>query len=64
MTVIVQVDFPYTGPWGDEAAAAMKGLAESIAQEPGLIWKYWTENKETSESGGVYMFQDRASAQA
>ena len=31
MSVLLQVDFPFTGPWGDEMTAAMRGLAESIA---------------------------------
>ena len=39
-------------------------LAESIAQEPGLIWKIWTENAATHEAGGIYLFTDRASAEA
>lgn len=39
MPVLLQVDFPFEGPWGDAMAEGMKGLAESIAQEPGLIWK-------------------------
>ena len=42
----------------------MRGLAESIAQEPGLIWKIWTENPLTREAGGIYLFADRASAEA
>lgn len=43
---------------------AMKGLAESIAQEPGLIWKVWTENADNREAGGIYLFEDEASARA
>jgi hypothetical protein len=23
-----------------------------------LIWKIWTENTETKEAGGIYLFQD------
>ena len=64
MSYILQVDFPYTGPWGQEMAAAMDGLARSIATEPGLIWKIWTENLETNEAGGIYCFTDAQSAQA
>jgi len=64
MPVLLQVDFPFAGPWGDEMSNALKGLAESIAQEPGLIWKIWTENAATLEAGGVYLFTDRASAEA
>ncbi|WP_374340840.1 YdhR family protein [Azonexus sp.] len=45
MPYLLQVDFPYPGPWGDAMTAAMTGLAQSIAGEPGLLWKLWTENE-------------------
>jgi Putative mono-oxygenase ydhR. len=61
---ILQVDFPYTGPYGEEMAAQMKELAESITQEPGFIWKIWTENQATGEAGGIYAFADETSAKA
>ena len=61
---ILQVDFPYTGPYGEEMAAQMKELAESITQEPGFIWKIWTENQATGEAGGIYAFSDETSAKA
>lgn len=64
MPYLLQVDFPYAGPWGSEMAAALRGLAESIAQEPGLLWKLWTENPATGEAGGIYLFEDAASAEA
>ena len=64
MAVLLQIDFPFTGPWGAEMAAGMKELAASIAQEPGLLWKIWTENREAGEAGGIYLFTDRASAEA
>lgn len=64
MPYLLQVDFPYPGPWGDEMAAAMSGLAQSIAQEPGLLWKVWTENRDRAEAGGIYLFSDQASAEA
>ena len=64
MTTLLQIDFPYPGPWGDEMTAAMRELAQSIAQEPGLLWKIWTENAERQEAGGIYLFADRASAEA
>lgn len=37
--VLVYVEFPFKGPWGEEMAAGMKDLAESIAAEPGFVWK-------------------------
>lgn len=64
MPVLLQVDFAFAGPWGAEMSEGMKTLAESIAREPGLSWKIWTENAETGEAGGIYLFADRASAEA
>ncbi|BBG60803.1 Putative monooxygenase ydhR [Providencia rustigianii] len=64
MQVILQVDFPYQGPWGDEMTAAMDGLAQSINQEPGFIWKIWTENQQTQRAGGIYLFANQTDAQA
>ena len=64
MKILLQVDFPFTGPFGDDMAEAMKELAESITREPGFIWKIWTENPETNEAGGIYLFEDETSARA
>jgi len=64
MSILLQVDFPFAGPWGKAMTEALQGLAESIAQEPGLIWKIWTENPATREAGGIYLFADRESAEA
>ncbi|QCD53159.1 monooxygenase [Campylobacter sp. RM16192] len=64
MAVILQVDFPQlNGPFGDQMSEQFKGLAESIAKEPGMIWKIWTENEETKEAGGVYCFDNATNAQ-
>jgi hypothetical protein len=62
MATILQFDFPYPGPWGEEGAKALRELAESIAQEPGLIWKAWTENASEGIAGGIYYFADEPSA--
>jgi hypothetical protein len=64
MTTVLQVDFPFDGPWGTEMAEAMNGLAQDIASEPGLIWKIWTENAATGMSGGIYLFTTPEAAQA
>lgn len=64
MHVILQVDFPYQGPWGDEMTVVMNDLAESINQEPGFVWKIWTENQETQKAGGIYLFASEANAKA
>ena len=44
MAVILQVDFPSQGPFGEEMSQAYQQLAESINQEDGILWKIWTEN--------------------
>ena len=35
MTTVLQVDFPFNGPWGTEMAEAMNGLAQDIASNRG-----------------------------
>lgn len=64
MQTILQIDFPFHGPFGEEMQQAMQPLAESINQEPGLLWKIWTENPDTQEAGGVYLFSDAVSAES
>ena len=64
MATILQVDFPFPGPWGGDAVGALTDLANVIAQAPGLRWKIWTENAGEGMSGGIYCFDDEESAQA
>ena len=58
MKYLLQIDFPYSGPFGGEFFDAMRELAEDIATEPGLVYKLWTENEETQEAGGIYVFDN------
>ena len=58
MKYLLQVDFPYNDPFGSEFFDAMKELAEDIATENGLVYKLWTENEETQEAGGIYVFDN------
>jgi hypothetical protein len=62
MTVLLQIDFPNTGPFAEEMTQAFTSLAESINQETGLIWKIWTENNDAQEAGGVYLFDSMENA--
>lgn len=64
MTKLLQVDFPFSGPFGEEMTAQLQGLAQSINDEPGFLWKIWTENQDAQQAGGIYLFKDEASAQA
>ena len=61
---LVQFDFPFAGPWGDQMAEAMQGLAQDIAAEPGLVWKIWTENRAEGRAGGIYVFDTPEAAAA
>ena len=62
MATLVQFDFPFSGPFGEALTAAVTELAQSIRNEPGLVWKIWTENAQTKEAGGIYVFEDEAAA--
>lgn len=62
MSVILQIDFPFSGPFGSEMSDSMLGVAESINQEPGFIWKIWTENAATQRAGGIYLFDNETNA--
>lgn len=64
MKKLVQVDFDFSGPFGDDMAGALTELANSINQEPGLIWKIWTENQDQQKAGGIYLFESEETAQA
>lgn len=61
---LLQVDFDFTGPFGKEMVEKLAGLAESINDEPGFIWKIWTESQKDQLAGGIYLFEDEASADA
>lgn len=60
---LLQVDFKMDGPFGEEMANSFQDLARSINDEEGVTWKIWTENEETKESGGVYLFKTKESAE-
>lgn len=62
MQKLLQISFPYAGPFGKQMAGELAGLAASIGTEPGLVWKIWTENESGHEAGGVYLFADEHSA--
>ena len=64
MTTLLQIDFPSAGPFGTQMSEAYADLAASIATEPGLVWKIWTENATEQTAGGIYLFTDEASARA
>lgn len=64
MHYLLQVDFKMEGPYGDTMSQEFSELAKSINEEPGMIWKIWTEDAANKEAGGVYLFETKESAQA
>lgn len=64
MAKLLQIDFPFVGPFGSDMASQLRELAESITTEPGFLWKIWTENAATQLAGGIYLFKDAPSAEA
>ncbi len=55
--------FPFPGPWGKELTEGSHELARDIANEHGLVWKIWLEDRETGHAGGIYLFEDAAAAE-
>ena len=64
MKKLLQLHFAFNGPFGQEMSDGLKDLAESINNEPGFIWKVWTENKDAKEAGGIYLFESEETALA
>ncbi len=62
--MLLQIDFVDDRPTAGDKTAALTELAHNIAQAPGLLWKIWTENPDTREAGGIYLFEDEASLDA
>ncbi|MFP7487858.1 monooxygenase [Priestia filamentosa] len=63
MTYLLQVDFKFEGPFGNEMTTAFTDIANSINKEKGFIWKIWTENREAKEAGGIYLFETKEDAE-
>ena len=55
--------FPFPGPWGKDLTEHVHDLARDIANEQGLMWKIWLEDRETGHAGGIYLFEDATAAE-
>ena len=62
LTVLI-FDFPNSA-FGPDRTEALRPLAADIAEQPGLLWKIWTEEPASGRAGGVYLFATRAAAEA
>ncbi|RBW67873.1 monooxygenase [Bacillus taeanensis] len=63
MAYVLQIDFTMNGPFGDQMAEEFSDLAKSITEEEGFMSKIWTENPETNEAGGIYIFETKETAE-
>ncbi|EJN8414122.1 monooxygenase [Salmonella enterica] len=61
---LLQIHFNFSGPFGEEMTQQLVGLADSINEEPGFIWKIWTESEKNQQAGGIYLFESEETAQA
>jgi hypothetical protein len=48
---------------GKQLTEASHELARDIANQHGLVWKIWLEDRETGHAGGIYLFEDAAAAE-
>jgi Putative mono-oxygenase ydhR len=62
--VIVQVNYRYAGDPAEWAKGYTKERAALFVDLPGLEWKIWLDAPDESRTGGIYLFRDRASAEA
>jgi len=60
---ILQVNMNYSIPSADLEAAWL-GVAQPIADTPGLVWKVWLMNEQEKEAGGIYLFESPEAAHA
>lgn len=61
--VLVQIRFRHNMTRDDYLTQALT-RADEIAAVDGLLWKIWPFNAEERSAGGVYLFDDAASARA
>jgi hypothetical protein len=60
---ILQINMKFSIPRADLEAAWLP-VAQPIADVPGLRWKVWLMNEAEHETGGIYLFENEAAAQA
>ncbi|MEJ2102274.1 MAG: YdhR family protein [Desulfobacterales bacterium] len=60
---VLQINFK-TNVSAEEFQKEALQIANDVANVPGLRWKIWIVNEETSEAGGLYLFDDQASVEA
>ena len=64
MSQILQITFRNPNGRSEAAQKAAWERAHQIAAWPGLVWKVWIAQPTAAIYGGIYLFQDTASAEA
>lgn len=59
LTVSFDADFSV-----EESYEATLKRAHSLVGQPGLIWKMWLRDEPNNRAGGIYLFEDRPTAEA
>ena len=60
---VLQVNLKFSIPRADLEEAWLP-FAQPIADTPGLLWKVWLMNEADRATGGIYLFESEAAAQA
>jgi hypothetical protein len=60
---VLQINFRFSIPAAD-LVQAFAPAVQMLADTPGLRWKVWLMNEAEHEGGGIYLFEDAASAEA
>ncbi len=63
MKKILQVNYKYSRTKTEQEKASLQS-ANLISNVKGIIWKIWIVNDAEKTAGGIYLFEDEASAQA
>jgi hypothetical protein len=58
---ILQINFKYNDVSAAEFEETVNPMAGPISELEGLLWKIMMLNEETSEAGGIYLFENAAS---
>ena len=63
--VIVQINYRRPDmPKAEWEARYTDDRAKQFLSVPGLLWKIWLDGTDERRAGGIYMFADRAAAEA
>jgi hypothetical protein len=63
--VIVQINYRRPDmPKAEWEARYTDARAAQFLEVPGLLWKIWLDGAEERRAGGIYLFEDRAAAEA